>query len=86
MVQLMSQELEPEAGNDRQAEPEPQLKWHDRSSEDRSLPFFGEDKDIKSLLLSTPHLKAEKKEIRAFLESHEDKEERTAYIKSIFNH
>ena len=86
MVQLMSKELEPEAGNDRQAEPEPQLKWHDRSSEDRSLPFFGEDKDIKSLLLSTPHLKAEKKEIQAFLESHEDKEERTAYIKSIFNH
>ena len=86
MVQLTSQELEPEAGNDRQVEPEPQLKWHDRSSEDRNLPFFGEDKDIKSLLLSTPHLKAEKKEIRVFLESHEDKEERTAYIKSIFNH
>lgn len=85
-LQLTSQELEPEEGNDRQAEPETQLKWYDRGSEDRSLPFFGQDKDIKALLLSTPHLKAEKKEIQAFLESHEDKEERTAYIKSIFNH
>ena len=84
MVQQTSQELEPD--NVGQAEPETQLKWHDRGSEDRSLPFFGKDKDIKSLLLSTPHLKAEKKEIRAFLESNEDKEERTAYIKSIFNH
>lgn len=84
MVQLTSQELEPD--NVGKAEPETQLKWHDRGSEDRRLPFFGEEKDIKSLLLSTPHLKAEKKEIRAFLESHEDKQERTAYIKSIFNH
>ena len=84
MVQLTSQELEPDHVG--KAEPETQLKWHDRGSEDRRLPFFGEEKDIKSLLLSTPYLKAEKKEIRAFLESHEDKQERTAYIKSIFNH
>ncbi|PWJ47803.1 Adenine-specific DNA methylase, N12 class [Faecalicatena contorta] len=62
-----------------------QLVWYDRSSEDHSLPFFGKEEDIKSLLLSTPHLKATKEEVQAFYESHEDKEERTEYIKSIFN-
>lgn len=61
------------------------LEVYDRSSEDSSFPFFGEDEDIKSLLLSTPHLKADKGEIRAFFESHEDKKERTEYIKGIFN-
>ncbi len=61
------------------------LEVHDRSSEDSTFPFFGKDEDIKSLLLSTPHLKADKGEIRAFFESHEDKKERTEYIKGIFN-
>lgn len=62
------------------------LEVHDRSSEDSSFPFFGKDEDIKSLLLSTPHLKADKEEIREFFETHEDKKERTEYIKGIFNH
>ena len=62
-----------------------QLEWYDRSSEDKRYPFFGSDSDIKSLLLATPHLKATKEEIRFFYESHEDKKERTEYIKSIFN-
>ncbi len=86
-LQLTSQELEPQADNDWQTEDEPAetLEWHDRSSEDMSLPFFGKDEDIKSLLLSTPHLKMGKEGIRAFLESHEDKKERTEYIKDIFN-
>ncbi len=61
------------------------LDWYDRSSEDKSFPFFGEDEDIKSLLLSTPHLKEDKEKIRAFFETHEDKKERTEYIKGIFN-
>lgn len=75
--QLTSKEPEPQADGN--------LEVYDRSSEDKSLPFFGKDEDIKSLLLSTPHLKADKEEIRAFFESHEDKKERTEYIKGIFN-
>ena len=63
-----------------------QLEWHDRSSEDRSIPFFHKEEDIKSLLLFAPHLKASIGEIRAFYESHDDREERTEYVKSIFNH
>ncbi len=99
-LRLTSEETEPQAeGEPEEQEPEPQadgktqaedkpaetLEWHDRSSEDSSLPFFHKDEDIKSLLLSAPHLKAGKEEIRAFLESHEDKKERTEYIKGIFN-
>lgn len=82
-----AQEPEPQADGDLQAEDKPAkiLEVHDRSSEDSSFPFFGEDEDIKSLLLSAPHLKAGKEEIRAFFESHEDKKERTEYIKGIFN-
>ena len=86
-VQLTSQELEPQADGDLLIEDEPAelLEWHDRGSEDGSLPFFGEDEDIKSLLLSTPHLKVGKEGIRAFFESHEDKKERAEYVKEIFN-
>ena len=61
------------------------LEWHDRRSEDSSIPFFSSDSDIKSLLLTTPHLEATKEEIRSFYESHEDNRERTEYIKNIFN-
>ena len=82
-----AQEPEPQADGDLPTEDKPAevLAVYDRSSEDSSFPFFGEDEDIKSLLLSTPHLKADKGEIRAFFESHEDKKERTEYIKGIFN-
>ena len=37
------------------------------------------------MLRTTPHLKASKEEIDAFYEGHTDNEERTEYIKSIFN-
>ena len=86
-LRLTSEEPEPQAESDLQAEDKPAeiLEVHDRSSEDSSFPFFGKDEDIKSLLLSAPHLKAGKEEIRAFFESHEDKKEQTEYIKSIFN-
>ena len=86
-LQLTPKEPEPQAEGDLSVEDKPAetLEWHDRSSEDSSFPFFGKDEDIKSLLLSTPHLKAGKEEIRAFFESHEDKKERTEYIKGIFN-
>ena len=82
-----AQEPEPQADGDMPTEDKPAevLAVYDRSSEDSSFPFFGEDEDIKSLLLSTPHLKADKGEIRAFFESHEDKNEQTEYIKGIFN-
>ena len=63
-----------------------ELEWYDRSSEDKSLPFFGRDENVKSLLLSAPHLKASKEEISKFFETHEDERERTEYIKDIFNH
>ena len=59
---------------------------YDRSKEDKSLPFFHRDQDIKELLLTTPYLKAKKAEIRAFFEREEDRETRRDYIKNIFNH
>ncbi|MGC4019978.1 MAG: hypothetical protein QM793_12635 [Muricomes sp.] len=86
-LQLISQESEPNEESEETMEEvhtEP-LAWYDRGNEDHSLPFFGREEDIKSLLLSTPHLKATKEEIRVFYESHEDEGERTEYIKSIFN-
>ena len=61
-----------------------QLKWHDRQTEDNSLPFF-HSKHINQMLLSTPHLKAAKEEIVDFYADHLDKKDRTEYIKSIFN-
>lgn len=72
-------------GGNRDERADIHLDWYDRSNEDKSLPFFGKDEDIKSLLLSTPHLKVAKGEIKAFYETHEDKNERTEYVKSIFN-
>lgn len=86
-LQLTPKEPEPQAEGGLSIEDKPAeiLEVHDRSSEDSTFPFFGKDEDIKSLLLSTPHLKADKGEIRAFFETHEDKKERTEYIKGIFN-
>lgn len=62
-----------------------QLAWYDRRTEDKSLPFFHADVAIKEILRSTPHLKATKQEIADFYATHEDQEERIAYIKGIFN-
>lgn len=67
-----------EAGNLR-------LDYYDRSHEDKSLPFFGNDDTIREMFGTTPHLKADKKEIRAFFEATADKDARISYIKSIFN-
>ena len=61
------------------------LGWYDRENEDKSLPFFGKTKDINEILLTTPHLKASKDEIRAFYESYPDDDDRTEFIKRIFN-
>lgn len=85
-LRITSQEPQADGGLPTEDKPAETLEVHDRSSEDSSFPFFGKDEDIKSLLLSTPHLKADKEEIREFFETHEDKKERTEYIKGIFNH
>ena len=62
-----------------------QLEWHDRETEDRSLPFFHSDAVIKDILRTTPHLKATGQDIADYYAAHEDDDERTEYIKSIFN-
>ena len=61
------------------------LDYHDRSTEDKSLPFFHDEDTIRELLGTTPHLKASKDEIRAFFETVADDDKRTEYIKGIFN-
>ena len=62
-----------------------QLEWHDWRSEDKKIPFLSHDSTINSLLLSSPYLKDKKEEVCLFYETHEDRTERTEYIKSIFN-
>lgn len=74
------------SGRNREDRIDQPLAWYDRSKEDKSLPFFHRDQDIKELLLATPYLKAKKAEIRAFFEREEDRETRRDYIKNIFNH
>ena len=61
-----------------------QLEWHDRETEDRSLPFLHSDDVIKDIL-RTAHITATAQEIVNFYATHEDNGERTEYIKSIFN-
>ena len=65
--------------------PDLQLEWHDRETENRSLPFFHSTKLINELLRTTPHLKATKQDIAEFYAINEDNKERTEYIKRIFN-
>lgn len=84
-VARTDEQLPAGSGGNRDERTDLQLEWYDRSSEDKSIPFFSRDEDVKSLLLSAPHLKASKEEIRIFFETHADKEERTEYIKGIFN-
>jgi hypothetical protein len=61
------------------------LAWYDREHEDKSLPFFGNEDTIRELLRTTPHLHVGKDEIHRFYELHSDDQERTDFIKSIFN-
>ena len=78
---------QPEAsgGGNGDKRPDLQLEWHNRETEDKSLPFFHSSERINEILRTTPHLKATKQEIIDFYDSHTDKKERTDYIKSIFN-
>lgn len=73
------------SGGNRDEGTDLRLGWYDRSHEDKSLPFFHNDEDIKELLLTTPHLKAEKAEIQSFFKNTEDSDRRKEYIKNIFN-
>ena len=62
-----------------------QVAYYDRKTEVSKLPFFHGDKDIQAILLTTPHLKAKKNDIRKFFELHRDTEERISYLREIFN-
>lgn len=62
-----------------------QLAYHDRETEDRSLPFFHSDTLIKEMLNTTPHLSATRADIAEYFAENEDTKSRTEYIKSIFN-
>lgn len=62
-----------------------QLDYHDRSAERHDIPSFSRNEDIYDLLRSTPYLSASKEDIIVFFEAHDDENERTEYIKGIFN-
>ena len=62
-----------------------QLDYHDRSTERNDIPSFSRNEDIYELLRSTPYLSASKEDIIVFFEAHDDENERTEYIKGIFN-
>jgi N12 class adenine-specific DNA methylase/adenine-specific DNA methylase len=59
------------------------LTWYDRSTEDRSLPFFHDQAIINDMLRAAPLLES-KAAIEAFFDAHEDSRERTPYIRSLF--
>lgn len=61
------------------------LEYYDRTHEDKSLPFFGNDDTIREMLGITPHLTASKEEIKNFYEANSDNAARTEFIKGIFN-
>lgn len=60
-----------------------QLKWHDRGTEDRSLPFFHDENQINDML-RTASLSKSKAEIAAFFDAHDDPGERALYVRSLF--
>ncbi|WP_445671143.1 DEAD/DEAH box helicase family protein [Paenibacillus sp. FSL K6-2524] len=59
------------------------LKWYDRETEDRSLPFFHDRAIINDMLRAAP-LTESKAAIEAFFDAHEESRERTLYIRSLF--
>nr|WP_141235810.1 DEAD/DEAH box helicase family protein [Paenibacillus sp. 7541] len=76
---------QPEAtgGGDHSDRTDLQLKWYDRKTEDRSLPFFHDHHAINDLLRTAPLLKS-KSEIEAFFAAHENEGERALYVRSLF--
>lgn len=61
------------------------LNWHERSDEDKNIPFLASTDDVNAILLATPHLKKSKALIREFLESEPSDHARTEFIKGCFN-
>ena len=61
------------------------LSWHDRSTEDKSLPFLHGADTIHAILGKTPYLKQSKAVIRAFFETDHDHAERIDFVRSLFN-
>ncbi|OZQ68879.1 helicase [Paenibacillus sp. VTT E-133280] len=59
------------------------LIWYDRSTEDRSLPFFHDSATINNMLRAAP-LSESKAEIEAFFEGQAENHERTLYVRSLF--
>ena len=78
------QHQEPSSGN-RSSGDSVRIDFYDREHEDKSLPFFGRTDDIHEILLTTPHLKASRAEIKSFLETKPDSSVLTEYIKGVFN-
>lgn len=60
-----------------------QLKWHDRGTEDRSLPFFHDRDTINDMLRAAP-LSESKAEIVNFFEAYDDPRERELFVRSLF--
>jgi hypothetical protein len=60
-------------------------QWHDRKTEDKSLPFFHSTRQINAILRMTPYLNASKQLIIDYFSEHDDYIERSEYIKGIFN-
>ncbi|CDN41282.1 Helicase domain protein [Paenibacillus sp. P22] len=59
------------------------LKWYDRETEDRSLPFFHDQAIINDMLRTAP-LSESKAAIEAFFDVNKEDRERTLYIRSLF--
>lgn len=59
------------------------LKWYDRETEDRSLPFFHDHALINDMLRAAP-LRESKSDIAAFFLAHEDERERMLYVRGLF--
>ena len=59
--------------------------WHDRDTENRSMDFLHSDEDIRDILGTTPHLKVSLDDVREYYLTHPDHDDRTEYIKGIFN-
>jgi N12 class adenine-specific DNA methylase/adenine-specific DNA methylase len=59
------------------------LKWYDRETEDRSLPFFHDQAIINDMLRAAP-LSENKAAIEAFFDANQEERERTLYIRSLF--
>ncbi|ETT54671.1 putative helicase [Paenibacillus sp. FSL H8-237] len=59
------------------------LKWYDRATEDKSLPFFHDQNIINTMLRAAPFSES-KAAIEAFFATHAESRERTLFIRSLF--